>query len=136
MYQKKVLDYFQNPRNYGSIKNPDGVGQVGNPVCGDVMKIYIKVGKNKKGEEIIKEIKFETFGCVAAVATSSVITELAKGKALKEARKINQKQIIKVLGELPPIKLHCSVLAHQALAGAIKDYLLKKKVSSGRGCRT
>ena len=85
MYNKKVLQHFKNPHNFGKIKNPDGRGLVGNIVCGDVMNLYIKIGKNKKGEEIIKDIKFETFGCVAAIATSSIITDLAKGKTINEA---------------------------------------------------
>jgi nitrogen fixation NifU-like protein len=127
LYTKKVIKHFRNPHNYGRMKNPDGVGKVGNIICGDVMWLYIKVGKNKKGEEIIKDVKFETFGCVAALATSSVITDLAKGKTLKEALEIDKNQIVKSLGGLPPIKLHCSVLAADALAEAIYDYLSKNK---------
>ena len=126
-YTKKVMEYFKNPRNFGRIKNPDGVGKVGNPICGDIMWLYIKVRKDKKGREIIKDIKFETFGCVAAIATSSVITDLAKGKTLKEAIKIDRRKIVKSLGGLPPIKIHCSVLAAGALSEAIYDYLSKKK---------
>lgn len=135
-YTKKVLKYFQNPKNQGRMKNPDGVGKVGNPVCGDVMHVYIKVGKKKpasakatagKGqEEFIKDIKFETFGCVAAIATSSVLTELVKGKTIKEAKKIDNDKIVKSLGGLPPIKIHCSLLAARALDLAIKDYENKK----------
>ncbi|MFH1561611.1 MAG: iron-sulfur cluster assembly scaffold protein [Patescibacteria group bacterium] len=125
MYSKKVMAHFQNPKNYGSIKDADGVGQVGNPVCGDMMKIYIKVGKNKAGKEIIEDIKFETFGCVAAIATSSVTTELVKGKTLKEAEKIGKKEIVEALKGLPPIKVHCSLLASQALKKAIEDYRKK-----------
>ena len=126
-YTKKVIEYFRNPRNFGRIKNPDGVGKVGNPICGDIMWLYIKVRKDKKGREIVKDIKFETFGCVAAIATSSVITDLAKGKTLKEAIKIDRRKIVKSLGGLPPIKIHCSVLAAGALSEAIYDYLSKKK---------
>lgn len=126
-YTKKVIASFQKPHNFGKMKNPDGVGKVGNPVCGDVMWLYIKIGKDKKGREIIKDIKFETFGCVAAIATSSVITDLAKGKTLEKAMKINKKEIVKSLGGLPPIKLHCSVLAASALYEAIYDYLSRKK---------
>lgn len=130
-YAKKVIGYFKNPKNYGSIKKADGVGKVGNPVCGDVMWLYIKVEKSasgrKKGKEIIKDIKFETFGCVAAIATSSVITDLAKGKTLEEALKIEKNKIVKSLGGLPPIKMHCSVLAADALAEAIYDYFSKRK---------
>jgi len=111
----------------GRMKNPDGVGKVGNPICGDVMHLYIRVGKNKKGEEIIKDISFETFGCVAAIATSSIITELVKGKTIKEAMKIDREKIVKSLGGLPPIKIHCSVLAASALTEAVYDYLSKNK---------
>ncbi len=101
----------------GRIENPDGVGTVGNPVCGDVMKIYIKVKDN-----IIDDIKFETFGCGAAIATSSVVTELAKGKSLQEAEKISNEEVVDFLGGLPPIKKHCSLLAEEGLKAAIKDY--------------
>lgn len=128
-YTRRVVDCFNNPKNYGKIKNPDGVGKVGNPVCGDVMWLYIKVAKNKKGEEIIKDIKFETFGCVAAIATSSILTQLTKGKTLKEAKNIDKQKIIKSLGGLPPIKIHCSVLAASALNKAIEDYENKKSKS-------
>ena len=126
-YTKKVIEYFKKPHNYGRMKNPDGIGKVGNIVCGDVMWLYIKVGKDRKGREIIKDIKFETFGCVAAIATSSVITDLAKGKTLKEAMKIDRNKIVESLGGLPPIKIHCSVLAASALSEAIYDYFKKKK---------
>ena len=111
----------------GKIKNPDGVGRAGNLICGDVMHIYIKVEKDKKGKEIIKDIKFETFGCVAALSTSSVVTDLAKGKTLDRALQINKDNIIKALGGLPLIKIHCSVLAIDALSEAIYDYLTKNK---------
>jgi len=131
-YTKKVFECFNNPKNYGRMKNPDGVGKVGNPVCGDVMWLYIKVGKNKKGEEIISDIKFETFGCVAAIATSSILTQLAKGKTLKEAVKIDKKKIIDSLGGLPPIKIHCSVLAASALNKAIENYASKKTKKNKR----
>lgn len=127
IYTKKVMEYFKKPKNFGRMKNPDGVGKVGNPVCGDVMWLYIRVGKDKKNREIIKDISFETFGCVAAIATSSAITDLAKGKTLEEAMKINREEIVKSLGGLPPIKVHCSVLAAGALSEAIYDYLSKKK---------
>jgi len=125
-YTKKVIECFKNPKNYGGMESPDGVGKVGNPVCGDVMWLYIKVGKNKRGKKIIKDIKFETFGCVAAIATSSIITTLAKGKTLEGALKISKEKIINSLGGLPPVKKHCSVLAASALEAAIKDYLSKK----------
>lgn len=131
-YTKKVIDCFKNPKNYGRMKNPDGVGKVGNPVCGDVMWLYIKIEKDKKEREVIKDIKFETFGCVAAIATSSIITSLVKGKTLKEALKIDKNKIVKSLGGLPPIKVHCSVLAASALDAAIKDYLSKKNAKKKR----
>ena len=127
IYTEKVLQYFRKPKNKGKMKDADGVGKVGNPVCGDVMWLYIKVGQNKKKEEIIKDIKFETFGCVAAIATSSAITDLARGKTLKEALKIQKLEIVKSLGGLPPIKLHCSVLASEGLAEAVYDYYSKNK---------
>jgi nitrogen fixation protein NifU and related proteins len=125
LYTPKIMAHFKNPHNYGSIKNPDGVGQVGNPVCGDVMKLYIKVAEDKKGRKIIKDIKFQTYGCVAAIATSSVVTDLAKGKTLEQALKIDNKKIVASLGGLPNLKLHCSVLGADALKEAIKDYLSK-----------
>lgn len=121
-YSKKVIDHFQNPHNYGKMKNPDGVGEVGNPICGDVMHLYIKVEKG-----IIKDIKYETFGCVAAISTSSVVTDLAKGKTLQQALKIDSNKVVKSLGGLPDIKHHCSLLAVDALKKAINDYLSKKK---------
>ena len=126
-YSKKVLEAFKDPHNYGKLKDYDGLGKVGNPVCGDIMCLYIKVSKNKKGEEIIKNISFETFGCVAAIASSSIITELVKGKPISEALKLTKDDIVKQLGELPAIKIHCSVLAIDALREAIEDYFSKKK---------
>lgn len=125
-YTKKVLQYFRNPHNYGKIKKYDAIGIVGNIICGDLMYIYLKIAK-KKNQEFIKDIKFETFGCVAAIATSSAITDLAKGKTLEEAMQISKDEIVKFLGGLPPIKLHCSVLAIDALSEAIYNYLLKHK---------
>lgn len=127
-YTKKVMQYFMNPRNAGRIKNADGIGKAGNILCGDVMWIYIKVGKNKKKQDIIKDIKFETLGCAAAIATSSIITELAKGKTLGEAMRIKRENIIKVLGGLPSHKIHCSMLASDALVEAIYDYLTKNRM--------
>lgn len=127
LYTKKVLETFKNPHNYGKIKNADGIGKVGNIICGDVMWLYIKVGKNKKGEEVLKDIKFETYGCVAAISTSSTITDLAKGKTIKDALKIEKDEVIKYLGGLPIIKYHCSVLAVDALVEAIYDYLNKSE---------
>lgn len=121
-YTEKVLDHFRNPRNVGVIENPDGYGKVGNPVCGDLMEMFIKVGKNESNEEIIDDIKFRTFGCGSAVATSSMITEIAKGKTLDEAFKITRKDVANELDGLPPIKMHCSNLAADALQAAIRNY--------------
>ena len=127
LYTPKVMATFKNPHNYGKIKIADGIGKVGNIVCGDVMWLYIKVGKNKQGEEIIKDIKFETFGCVAAISTSSIITDLVKGKTIKDALKTTKDNVIESLGGLPKIKYHCSVLAVDALIEAIYDYFKKSK---------
>ncbi|MCD6406351.1 Fe-S cluster assembly scaffold protein NifU [Candidatus Aerophobetes bacterium] len=115
------MEHFRNPRNVGEIENPDGVGRVGNPVCGDVMEIYIKVKDDK-----IVDAKFKTFGCGAAIATSSMVTEMVKGKKIEEALKISNKAVAQALGGLPPVKMHCSVLAEDALKAAIEDYLNKK----------
>jgi len=125
-YSKEVMKNYMNPKNLGEIKNPSGVGKVGNPTCGDMMWIYIKVEKDKKGKEILKDIKFKTFGCAAAIATSSMITQLAKGKTLKEAEKISRSDVADSLKGLPPLKMHCSNLASDALRAAIKDYQKKK----------
>jgi nitrogen fixation NifU-like protein len=125
-YSKKVIEAFKDPHNYGKLKNYDGLGKVGNPVCGDVLWLYIKVGKDNKGEETIKDISYETFGCVAAIASSTIITDLAKGKSISKALKLTREDILKQLGELPPIKIHCSVLAIDALREAINDYRSKK----------
>lgn len=129
LYGEKVMDHFTNPRNVGEIKNPDGVGTTGNPTCGDIMKIFIKVKIHKtkdKTEEIMEDIKFQTFGCGAAVATSSMVTEMVKGKSLDEAEKISNATVAEALGGLPPIKMHCSNLAANALHEAIKDYRSKQ----------
>ena len=120
------MDHFQNPRNMGEMKEADSIGEKGNPVCGDLMYIYIKVEK-KDGKEIISDISFQTFGCAAAIATSSMITELAKGKTLDEALKITRNDVAVSLDGLPPIKMHCSNLAADALQDAIKKYREKKK---------
>lgn len=122
MYSEKVMDHFMNPRNVGEIPDADGVGQVGNPVCGDIMKIYIKVK-----DDVIEDIKFKTFGCGAAIATSSMVTEMVKGKTIEEALKVSNRQVAEALGGLPPQKMHCSNLAADALHAAIKDYLSKKQ---------
>jgi nitrogen fixation NifU-like protein len=115
-YTKNVMDHFQNPRNMGEIKNPDAQATVGNPRCGDVMKIMLKIDSNK-----ISDIKFQTMGCAAAIATSSMLTVLAKGKTLEEAKKITNTEVARALGDLPPIKMHCSNLAADALQKAIKN---------------
>ena len=120
-YSKKVMEHLKKPRNMGVIKNPDGVGKVGNPVCGDIMELYIRVKDN-----IIKNAKFKTFGCGAAIATSSMVTELVKGKTVEEALKISNNAVARALGGLPPVKMHCSVLAEQALQSAIEDYLNRR----------
>lgn len=117
MYTEKVMKHFRNPKNMGRIKNADGIGEVGNPVCGDIMKIYIKIKNNK-----ISDIKFETLGCPAAIATTSVLTTMAKGKSLEAARKITRNDIANKLGGLPPVKMHCSNLAIEALQAAIGDF--------------
>jgi nitrogen fixation NifU-like protein len=122
MYSKKVMEHFMNPKNMGAIDDPDGVGEVGNPTCGDLMKIYIKVK-----DDIITDIKFQTFGCGAAIATSSMITELAKGKTLDAALKLTRNDVANELDGLPPIKMHCSNLAADALKAAINDYRKKSK---------
>lgn len=121
-YSEKVMKHFQNPHNMGELEDADAVGKVGNPKCGDVMWIYIKVGKNEKGEEILTDIKFKTFGCVSAIATSSMITDLALGKTLDEALVITRKNVSDSLGGLPPVKEHCSNLAADALHDAIIKY--------------
>lgn len=122
MYTEKVMDHFENPRNVGEITDADGVGQVGNSTCGDIMKIYIKVDDQK-----ISDIKFKVFGCGAAIATSSMVTELAKGKTIEEALQLSNKTVAEALDGLPPKKMHCSNLAADALHAAIKDYQDKLK---------
>ena len=116
-YTEQVMDHFMNPRNMGEMENPDGVGTVGNAKCGDIMRIYIKVEDN-----VITDVKFKTFGCGAAIATSSKATELVKGKTMDEALQITNKMVMDSLGGLPPVKVHCSVLAEEALHAAIQDY--------------
>ncbi len=123
-YSDKVLEHFKNPRNVGEIEDADGIGRVGNPVCGDLMWIYLKIAQNEKGEEIIEDIKFKTFGCGSAVSTSSMITEMAKGMTLDEAYKITRQNVADELDGLPPIKMHCSNLAADALKAAIDNYRL------------
>ena len=121
-YSEKVLEHFKNPRNVGEMENPDGIGHVGNIVCGDIMELYIKVR-----DGIITDAKFKTFGCAAAVATSSMVTEMVKGRRVEEALEISNKAVAEALDGLPPHKLHCSVLAEEALKSAIEDYLKKSK---------
>ncbi len=121
MYSEKVMEHFRHPRNVGEMENPDGTGRVGNPVCGDIMELYIKVQ-----DGVIVDAKFQTFGCGAAIATSSMVTELVKGKTLDEALKISNKTVAEALDGLPANKLHCSVLAEEALQAAIEDYRKKE----------
>ena len=131
-YTEKVMKHFGNPHNQGQIKDADSIGQVGNPLCGDIMKIYIKV--KQKGDkpnldnDLIKDIKFETLGCAAAIACSSILTDMVKGKTLKYSYDVQKSDIVKGLGDLPPIKVHCSVLASDGLKVAIKNYLEKKGI--------
>ena len=122
MYNEKVIEVFSNPKNVGVIENADGVGTVGNATCGDIMKIYLKIDNG-----VITDAKFQTFGCAAAIATSSTATEMIKGKTVDEALEVTNKKVIEVLGGLPPQKIHCSVLAEQAIKAAIEDYKKKKK---------
>ena len=119
-YSEKVMEHFKNPRNVGDMPDADGIGHVGNPVCGDIMELYLKVRDN-----IIVDAKFKTFGCGAAIATSSMVTEIVKGKSIDEALKISNRAVAEALGGLPPVKMHCSLLAEQALKSAISDYLKK-----------
>ncbi len=123
MYSEKVMDHFVNPRNVGEIDNPDGVGEVGNARCGDIMKVFLKVEN-----DIIVDVKFKTFGCGAAIATSSMSTELIKGKTIDEALKVTNKSVTDALDGLPPVKMHCSVLAEDAVKKAIEDYRAKHPV--------
>ena len=121
-YTDKTMEHFRNPHNVGEIKDADGVGKVGNPVCGDIMKIYIKFKDN-----VITDVKFKTFGCGAAIATSSITTDMVKGKTIEDALKITNQQVTEALGGLPAVKRHCSVLAEEALRAAIDDYRSKGK---------
>jgi len=126
VYSKTLMNHFQNPHNQGTISNADGVGEVGNIRCGDIMKIYIDVEKNDKGEEYLKDVKFETLGCAAAIAASSVLTDLAMGKTLDQALAITKDDIVGVLENVPPLKYHCSILAEEGLKKAIEEYRAKK----------
>ena len=139
MYSEKVIDHFTNPRNVGEIENADGIGEVGNPVCGDIMKIYLKIEN-----DVIIDAKFKTFGCAAAIATSSITTELIKGKTIEDALKLSNRVVVEALDGLPEVKLHCSVLAEETLQRAIIDYykkigkdtskIEKKQISCCSGC--
>lgn len=122
-YSEKVMDHFANPRNVGEIEDADGIGEVGNPKCGDIMKMYLKIENG-----IIKDVKFKTFGCGAAIATSSMATELIKGKSIEEALKVTNKAVMEALDGLPPVKAHCSVLAEQAIKAGLSDYYTKKGI--------
>jgi len=123
MYSKRVMDHFRKPRNMGEMDKPDVVGQLGNPVCGDVMKIYLKVGRGESWKKhVIEEISFQTLGCVAAVATTSIMTEMVKGKSFGEAKELSNQAIAEALGGLPPLKMHCSNLAADVLQKAMRDY--------------
>ncbi|MBI2979225.1 MAG: Fe-S cluster assembly scaffold protein NifU [Chloroflexi bacterium] len=126
VYSEKVMDHFMHPRNVGEIENPDGVGEVGNPVCGDMMSFYIKVRDNR-----LADVKFKTFGCGAAIAVSSIVSEMATGMTLDEAMKITPRLVADELGGLPKNKFHCSNLGHEALQKAIKDYRSKTKTKGG-----
>ena len=117
LYNETVMDHFHNPRNVGVIEDADGVGEVGNPKCGDIMKIYLKIEN-----DVIKDIKFETFGCGSAIASSSIATEMVKGRTVEQALQLTNKEVVDALGGLPAYKLHCSVLAEQAIQAAVKDY--------------
>ena len=125
LYSEKVMDHFRNPRNVGVIENADGVGEVGNPVCGDIMKIYLKIR-----DDTIADVKFETFGCGSAIASSSMATELIKGKPISDALQLTNKAVTEALGGLPAHKLHCSVLAEEAIKAALQDYYEKNGIES------
>ena len=124
MYTEKVMDHFQHPRNVGEIENASGVGTVGNAKCGDIMRIYLDIDDN----QIIRDVKFKTFGCGAAIATSSMATELIKGKSINDALKLTNKAVMEALDGLPPVKVHCSVLAEQAIKAAVSDYYKRRGV--------
>ena len=129
MYSEKVIDHFSNPRNVGEIENADGVGTVGNSKCGDIMRMYLKVDDNG----VITDCKFKTFGCGAAIATSSMATEMVKGKSIEEAMKLTNKAVAEALDGLPPVKMHCSLLAEQALKEALEDYFKKNNLPLPEG---
>ena len=124
MYSEKVMDHFMNPRNMGELENASGVGEVGNPTCGDIMKVYLDIE-----DGIIKDVKFKTFGCGSAIATSSMSTEMIKGKSIEEAMEVTNKAVAEALDGLPPVKMHCSVLAEQAIKAALLDYAEKEGIT-------
>jgi len=126
MYNDKIRERFRNPKFSGEMKDPSGVGEVGNAKCGDIMKVFIKVGKGRDGKEIVEDISYLTYGCVAAIASTDYLCEIVKGMPLEEAEKITSKDVIKRMGEVPAVKVHCSVLAQDALKDAIKNYREKK----------
>lgn len=123
IYSEKVMEHFSNPRNVGEIENADGIGEVGNAKCGDIMKMYLKIDNG-----IITDVKFKTFGCGAAIATSSMATELIKGKSVEDALKLTNKAVVEALDGLPPVKIHCSVLAEEAIKSALADYYKKQGI--------
>ena len=123
LYSEKVMDHFSNPRNVGEIENADGIGEVGNAKCGDIMKMYLKIDNG-----VITDVKFKTFGCGAAIATSSIATEMVKGKTIDDALKLTNKAVVEALDGLPPVKLHCSVLAEQAMKSALSDYYRRQGI--------
>lgn len=129
LYSEKVMDHFRNPRNVGTIEDANGVGEAGNPVCGDIMKIYLKI-KN----EIIEDVKFETFGCGSAIASSSMATELIKGKSVSEAAELTNKAVAEALDGLPAHKMHCSVLAEEAIQAALADYKNRENIQEKERC--
>ena len=123
LYSEKVMDHFQNPRNLGKMDDADGVGEVGNAKCGDIMKMYLKIKDGK-----IEDVKFNTFGCASAIATSSIATEMIKGQKIEDALKLSNKAVVEALDGLPPVKIHCSVLAEEAIKAAVKDYYDKNGI--------
>ena len=124
MYTEKVMDHFEHPRNVGEIENPSGMGTVGNPKCGDIMRIYLDIDEN----QVIRDVKFKTFGCGAAIATSSIATEMIKGRSINEALALSNRAVVEALDGLPPAKLHCSVLAEQAVKAALSDYYTRQGI--------
>ncbi len=125
MYSEKVMELFMNPKNAGKMENPDGVGEVGNPRCGDIMKIYLRIKDDR-----IEDVSFETFGCASAIASSSMVTEMVKGLTIDEALAISNTDVVKALGGLPPQKIHCSLLAEEGIQAAIEDYRSKQKAKT------